>query len=402
MPVWHQRTEQWVKEGKLVLLGITQEQHPERCRLFAQWQGFEWPILHDPINVMRAAAVPIVVAIDEHGIVRSTDPDLETFEEEFLNKTFPPPTSVEELASRSGETTEPDVAELERRAVESNTAEAWRLLGDALVLWHSGDRLEDAISAYTRAKLLKPDDGATLFRLGVGYRMRYDSELRRPGDFGLAIQHWTAALDIDPNQYIWRRRIQQYGPRLTKPYPFYDWVEQAAREITARGEQPIELRVPLVGAEIADPSEEFSASASGDEISPDPQGRINRDVAGLIAADVTVVPPAIKPGGTARVHITMRPAAGGAAHWNNENEPLRLWVEPRQGWEIERRLLTAPQGDRPETTEARRFEFEVRAPADAREGLELGGYALYYVCEEAGGTCLFLRKDIPVVVPIAN
>jgi hypothetical protein len=37
-----------------------------------------------------------------------------------------------------------------------------------------------------------------------------------------AVQYWTMALDMDSNQYIWRRRIQQYGPRLEKPYSFYD------------------------------------------------------------------------------------------------------------------------------------------------------------------------------------
>ncbi len=235
--------------------------------------------------------------------------------------------------------------------------------------------------------------------------MRYESAVRQPGDFGTAIRYWTAALDTDPNQYIWRRRIQQYGPRLTKPYPFYDWVDVAMRDVKARGEQPIELLVLPSGAEIAEPSREFTpdaASTSGETKSPDPDGRITRDLAGLIVTDITIVPPAVKPGETARVHITMRPAAGSGAHWNNESEPLRFWIEPRNGWEVERRLMTVPQGDRPETTEPRRFEFEVRAPEDARQGTQLRGYALYYVCEDAGGTCLFLRQDIPVVVPVKN
>ena len=74
--------------GALVLLGVTQEQHADRCRLFAQWKRFDWPILHDPINVLEAPAVPIVVAIDEHGIVRAIRPRPETFAAEFLDKTF--------------------------------------------------------------------------------------------------------------------------------------------------------------------------------------------------------------------------------------------------------------------------------------------------------------------------
>ena len=71
-----------------MLLGVTQEQHPDRCRLFAQWKGFDWPILHDPINLLEAAAVPIVVAIDEQGVVRSVRPKPETLEQDFLDREF--------------------------------------------------------------------------------------------------------------------------------------------------------------------------------------------------------------------------------------------------------------------------------------------------------------------------
>lgn len=88
MPIWHDTTTQWVKNGKLVLIGVTQEQHPERCRLFAQWNQFGWPILHDPINVLGSNAVPIILAIDEHGIVRSMRPNPKSFEADFLSKSF--------------------------------------------------------------------------------------------------------------------------------------------------------------------------------------------------------------------------------------------------------------------------------------------------------------------------
>ncbi|MCA9184416.1 MAG: hypothetical protein R3E01_09840 [Pirellulaceae bacterium] len=50
-----------VRDGQLVLLGVTQEQHPDRCQLFAQWKEFDWPILHDPTNWMESTAVPTVV-----------------------------------------------------------------------------------------------------------------------------------------------------------------------------------------------------------------------------------------------------------------------------------------------------------------------------------------------------
>jgi len=70
--------------------------------------------------------------------------------------------------------------------------------------------------------------------LGEAYRKRYESNFRQPEDFQKAVEQWSAALEIDPNQYIWCRRIQQYGPRLDKPYSFYDWSILSQRQVSSR------------------------------------------------------------------------------------------------------------------------------------------------------------------------
>ena len=57
-------------------------------------------------------------------------------------------------------------------------------------------------------------------------------------------------------------------------------------------------------------------------------------------------------------------------------------------------LLIAPQGNQPETSEPRHFEFEVFAAANVSGTPKLTAYALYYVCKDLGGTCQFLRPDI--------
>ena len=397
MPVWNTKTQEWVRQGKLVVLGIAQEQHPNRCRLFAQWHQLDWPILHDPINVMQVRGVPIEVAIDEHGIVRSLRPNLKTFEEEFLDKSFAP--DGVEPPRKPRKATRPDLAALRRRAEQSRSSEAWRGLGDALVLWGGHAKINDAINAYTQALQVKPDDGDAHFRLGVCYRIRYESQQRIPTDFQTAVNHWTKARAIMPNQYIWRRRIEQYGPRLTKPYPFYDWVETAARDVRARGDQPVELRILPTGSEIASPGSSFDAEER-DVKPPDPQGRILRDAQNLILTEVTIVPPQVKPEGTVRVHVTLRPNNKRKAHWNNEAEPLKLWVDPPPGWKAQPQLLIAPQGNQPETSEPRHFEFEIFAAANARGTSKLTAYALYYVCEDVGGTCRFLRQDIPITATV--
>ena len=200
--------------GRLVLLGVTQEQHADRCRLFAQWKRFDWPILHDPVNLLQAPAVPIVVAIDEHGIVRAVRPRPETFAAEFLDKTFAD--DAQPGAPRSAGP--PDLASLHRKAEATPDADTCATIGDALTIWGSADRADQAIDAYARALKLDPTDKNSWFRLGVAHRIRHESPGRRPRDFQAAIDAWCRALELDPNQYIWRRRIEQYGPRLTKPY----------------------------------------------------------------------------------------------------------------------------------------------------------------------------------------
>ena len=195
--------------------------------------------------------------------------------------------------------------------------------------------------------------------------MRHESAGRRPGDFQAAIDAWGRALELDPNQYIWRRRIEQYGPRLAKPYAFYDWVVQAKAEISRRGETPVSLTVEPYGSELAGPVRDVLAEASA-PVEPDPKGRIQRDEQRLIEAEVVVVPTRVRPGQAARVHVTFRPGAAHSAHWNNESTPLRVWVAGAEGWTIASRLLEAPQGDQPESVEVRRLEFEVKAPADRR------------------------------------
>src|SRR5207249_1815342 len=155
----------------------------------------------------------------------------------------------------------PDLQSL-KQGTRQGTAEAWETYASALVEWAETERLGEAIEAYERALRLAPESGPVHFRLSVAYRKRYDSDFRQPGDFERAVEQWSAALGSDPNQHIWRRRIQQSGPRLDKPYAFYDWVTTARKEIAERGEIPKSLSVEPAGAEIAHP---FGSAQGGPE-----------------------------------------------------------------------------------------------------------------------------------------
>jgi tetratricopeptide (TPR) repeat protein len=404
VPGWHAAIESLKIEDRLQAIGILQEQHPDRARLFMQWKRMEWPLLVDSLGLLNVAYVPITVAIDENGIVRAVDPPLDdpaALKRDFVDRDFSPEkgsgTRVRAVP------TAPGMPDLERlRSAAANGGVAARLrYADALVLWGGTRRLDDAIAEYGSVLELEPQNAAAHFHIGVAYRKRFDSDRRRAGDFRRAVERWSSALEIDPNNYIWRRRIQQYGPRLDKPYSFYDWVRTARKEIRGRGEVPMPLTVEPGGAELAYPASDFMPERSG-SADPDPKRRILRDRRGFVDVETIVVPPAVTPGATARIHVTFTPNHDIKAHWNNEVSDLLFWVDAPEGWEVESRRLTFPNPPRPVSQEVRKVEFEIKAPGQSNPGAtEIPGYALYYVCEDVKGTCLYRRQDVSVRVEIA-
>lgn len=391
MPVWHEATRKLREEGRIQLVGLIQEQHPDRCKLFMQWKQMDWPILVDPLNLLGVTVVPLALLIDQQGVVREVlrDPRRDVAKL-TADLDAPPSTSTRPAESN-------DAA----AAAPGGATDALRRVNEALLLTGK-PRFDEALRVLDDALRFNTEIGELHFARGVAYRMRYDSAQRHDGDFAVAVSAWQRALDIDPNQYIWRRRIQQYGPRLDKPYPFYDWVEQARREIRARGDQPAALSVEPAGAELAAPAKAFAPAAS-EPAEPDPDGRIARDTTPLASAEIIVVPPRIRPGQTARVHIVLRPSPRGGGHWNNEGDPLVVWVNPPVGWSISERRLTAPNPPQPVSDEQRRVEFELRAPNDASPGtIRVPAYGLYGVCEGASGKCLYRRADLTIDVVLAR
>jgi hypothetical protein len=360
-----------------------------------QWKGMDWPILVDPLNLLGLEAVPIYMFVDEHGVVRKLGPKQSELPA-FLAQTFEPP------ATPAASQPAPDPAlAAERARAHAGDPRAWMDLGDALFLRQEGDDLDRAAEAYTRAVGLGASPPEAQFRLGVVLRRRYETEARRKGDFQGAVSAWTRALAARPNQYIWRRRIEQYGPRLAKPNSFYDWVFEAQQEITERGEQPVPLRVLPRGAEIAHPTKELEISDEKAAVEPDPDDAIRRDEKPLIAVEATLAPAVVAAGGSARVHLTFRPSPEHDGHWNNEVGPLVVWLAPPAG-AIEvtrRRHEVAGPSDAATSVEERGVEVEVRRTEKAGGALELPGYALYYVCDGAAGVCLYRRQNF--VVPIA-
>ena len=374
------------------MVGIVQEQHADRARLFMQWKQMDWPILVDSLNLLEVPYVPITLLIDEYGIVRAIGPEgPASVEAELVAREF-------EAPARLADPEAPVALDALRRAAdEGGGAVAWEALGDALFGRAGDDGLDDAIAAYQRAISLEPGRDPSHFRLGVALRERYDAQGGRSDDFQSAVDAWSAALAIDPNNYIYRRRIQQYGPRLDKPYPFYDWVSEARREIEARGEIPIALLVEPTGAELTQTLRSLSSIQDTSATDPDPEGRILLDEGGLVDLETTVVPTSLPPGSAYRIHVVFRPRESGGAYWNNEVDGLAVWLDPPEGWSVDRKLLRVDNPPEPVSREARRVEFELRAPEKTTgDSANLPAHALYYVCEGTQEACLYRRRNFTV------
>jgi len=396
VPVWHARTKALQEAGRVKMVGIIQEQHPDRARLFMQWKEMGWPILVDSLDVLGVSVVPITLFIDERGIVRSTRGRFDELEE-FINTDY----GVEDDEEKTADQSLPDLTVLREGAADGGLQERMAY-ADALVMWSSElSDLNDAITQYQLLLKDHGDDGVLQFHAGVAYRKRFDMvENGDPGDFGDAVACWRRALAIEPNQYIWRRRIQQYGPRLDKPYPFYDWVSTARVEIRARGDEPIGLVVEPGGAEIAHPSRVFSqdGGVKNEERMKnlDPEGRIKEDVKKLIRLTAVSVPATKGEGArTVRVHLLLRPDEAQKAHWNNEGEGVTVWIDPPGGVEVNPQMIRLENPtDAAVSREERVVEFELRGDGGG-EGL-VRGYVLYYVCEDVDGVCYYLRQEFEV------
>lgn len=363
--MWQEALEPRIAAGEVQAVGVVQEQHPERAALYRQWRGLDWPLYVDALNLLDHEVVPIVLGLDEAGgvVARMRRPsELEA----FLAR---PPVPLPET---------PTLAPMPHPRE-----------GDALFL--AGD-LDAAIAAYRAAP---EGDARARFRLGVALLRRWETGDGRPGDGQAAVDAWSAALGMRPGQYIWRRRLQQYGPTLAKPYNMYGWIEEARAELRARGEQPLPLAVEPRGSELLGRDDGPDGGAMRNF---DPDARLPVDEGPAVGLESLVTPPSVRPGSRARVRLLLSP---GAKYWNNEAEPLRMHVSAPEGWTLPSGTWSHPQPQAAETRERRVLEFEVEVPADAEAGArELRVAVAYNVCDAVDGVCVLLRQDFRVTVTV--
>ncbi len=386
----------FIDSNQLVMLGLIQEQHADRCLLFQQWKGLDFPVVQDAINANGIKEVPVYIAIDEHGIVRSRPRRPKGFASEFIEKTFV--ASAESADIADSRTINPEYWQ----AKVDQTASVKNLLGlaDSLVVWDDDiAKTQRAIELYSQGSQQQPERGDIRFRMGVANRMLYELSQRTDSEyFARAVSNWESALRLRPNQYIYRRRIEQYGPRLKKPYSFYDWINKARTDIVARGDSPQKLQVEPNGAEFAHRAKQMKVDKSSQN--PDPQNRITRD-RDFVQTHINFVPSRPGPGDVVAVHVGF--SVSRTAKWNHETSPLSLWVSGSENNVLlSSQLITdETQYTTPESKEPLSISFEMQIPADQKNDIELTAFALFNICESERGQCLFRRRDFTITVPIS-
>ena len=332
-------------------------------------------LVFDSLNRLDVSAVPIVLFVDQHGVIRKRNPKPKDIDE-FLKTDFESPVepAMVKIPSRPG-----DVA-----AMDSD--------------------FESAIKQYRTHLKANPKDARSTFRLGVCYRKRFDERtvgsVHDAADFTRAVDHWQAALALNPNQYIWRRRLQQYGPVLSKPYPFYDWVAKARTEIAARGETPHELSAEPSGAELVGPKRNTLPEKKSPVVEPDPTGQVDRDSQGAITIQSAVVLSTERKK-TARIHLMMHPSGLTKFQWNNEVEPVRIWWNSSPSVLPSQQLIeivpSSARAGQATSDELRSTEFEVSwGDSESTAAHKLTGYAVYHLCNKSTGACVFRRQDISI------
>jgi len=397
LPVWQEAVKEYVDSGELVAIGVVQEQHPDRTRLYRQWRQLKWPIFVDSLNTIgHINVVPVPVALDEAGLVVDADfrpAELDEFMKHANNETPFPKTF--NIAS-------PPSMELIMASLANDPSfDIFLAMGTAY--FHSGDvrDLDTAVFALQEAASMEPDNDDVQFRLGTTLRRRSETRFRKPGDQQAAVDHWTKALDADPNHYIRRRRLQQYGPRLDKPYNFYFWVEEARKDIRARGEEPVELTAEPMGSEIAAPQKAGQPTEISKRERPDKDNQIVRDEKNLVIIEGLVTPSRVQAGKRVRGRMTFRLNEKTEPWWNNEADDLTMWLDLPEGLTLVEGSLDFPNPETPETQELRQVEFEIGIGDSLPAGThQIPGFALYYVCEDEGGVCRFLRQDFSLTVTV--
>lgn len=263
VPQWYRKLKKHVDDGKLVIIGIAQEQHADHAALFAQWKGLTGPMMHDPVNYLHVDRLPSFVCVDQNGYVRNIKPDLKTIEERFINRKFAgKPAHIPENTEEP-----PNTVVTRRYANESRMPQDQIIHGEALLISALPPQIDEAIEYYQKAIAEDAKNARAYFGLGVAHCMRFNGEAPQPGDLKAALDAWTRAVELVPKNEVYRERLREHSPiESDQPSP-QAWIKTARKSITRRGDTPQPLSADPFAA--STPEEKEKPKAEPDSGSDD-------------------------------------------------------------------------------------------------------------------------------------
>ncbi|MFT5304424.1 MAG: hypothetical protein ACI814_005252, partial [Mariniblastus sp.] len=173
--MWNEKTKPLVETGKLVVIGVVQEQHAERAQLYKQWKQYKFPIAQDSVTGLGLAVVPVPILLDEFGYVLNARPRISQIEL-LVNTKVERPT----IPAPTLDPVQVDSTWQVLNDAKTNSSESSMSAGDALLRAGNFESTRAAIKCYQaaieRAVTAKSTElqGSGLFRLGVAYRTLFD------------------------------------------------------------------------------------------------------------------------------------------------------------------------------------------------------------------------------------
>jgi peroxiredoxin len=238
---WDATTKDLVKNHQLVVWGVCHDASPAQAQLFMQWKRIGWPIAHDVLNQNGIENLPLVIYINEKGIVKQVDPESGKLATKLAKSKALKPKEIPEEDREQLR----DPKSTRRAASEGRSAEALCLHGEALIIAGLPAQIDEAVEVFSKASQSEPGNVRAWFGLGVAHQIRHQrggsADSKGDDDSKAAAQAWKKVRELAPDNEVLKIEIQQFKKKSGDVEKMFGWVEEARKEIIARGEKPVDV-----------------------------------------------------------------------------------------------------------------------------------------------------------------
>lgn len=238
---WNEQTRDLIKNHRLAVLAVSHDASPAQARLFFQWKKIDWPLAHDVINHCGVETLPLALYINEKGIIKQIDPEPEKLAKRLAKAKALKPREIPE--SDREQLVEPKITR--RAASEGRSADSLCIHGDALVVAGQPPQIDEAIEVYKKATNEAPEMAKAWFGLGVAHHMRaklnQSADPSAADDGKAATAAWKKVRELAPDNQVFKIEIEEFKAKPAALKKLFEWVEEAKKEISDRGDKPVEV-----------------------------------------------------------------------------------------------------------------------------------------------------------------